>query len=109
MTNEKYRVSMSLSSSKLQIAKDEIGEVECISEEEIDNESSSNIVKTYLVIYMFNTHQDFDSMGRVDVVEPASKSQQRRQRRQKRETMFAVMKKGRFWEINEMRKEMQND
>lgn len=47
---------------------------------------------------------DFDSMGKVDIRE-VSTSQQRRQRRKKREHMFAVMKRGRFWEINEMRKD----
>lgn len=43
-------------------------------------------------------------MGKVDIRE-VSTSQQRRQRRKKREHMFAVMKRGRFWEINEMRKD----
>lgn len=47
-------------------------------------------------------------MGKIDVREPASKSQQRRQRRQKREKMFAILKRGRFWEINEMRREMKD-
>ena len=46
-------------------------------------------------------------MGRVDLKDPPTKSSQRRQRRQKREKMFSVMKKGRFWEINEMQKQIQ--
>jgi hypothetical protein len=45
-------------------------------------------------------------MGRVDAKEPLTKSQQRRQRRQKREKIFTVMKKGRFWEINEMQNQI---
>lgn len=47
---------------------------------------------------------DFESMGKIDI---KSKSQQRRMRRQRREKMFSVMKRGRFWEINEMRKQME--
>uniref|UniRef100_A0A914HD64 Uncharacterized protein n=1 Tax=Globodera rostochiensis TaxID=31243 RepID=A0A914HD64_GLORO len=70
----------------------EIGDAECISDDEFDDSLSPNI--------------DFESMGRIDAKEATSKSQLRRQRRQKREKMFAVMKRGRFWEINEMRKEM---
>lgn len=61
-------------------------------EEEIDD-SSPNI--------------NFESMGKIDIREPASKSQQRRMRRQRREKLFSVMKRGRFWEINEMQKQMQ--
>jgi hypothetical protein len=45
-------------------------------------------------------------MGRVDVKDGLTNSQQRRIRKKKREHMFATMKRGRFWEINEMRKDM---
>jgi hypothetical protein len=45
-------------------------------------------------------------MGKIYTKEPLSKSQLRRERRQRREKMFQVMKRGRFWEINEMRDSM---
>lgn len=45
-------------------------------------------------------------MGRVDMKEPPSKSAARRKRRQKRGKIFAVMKKGRLWEINEAKNQL---
>ncbi|KAL7077720.1 hypothetical protein ACQ4LE_003067 [Meloidogyne hapla] len=65
------------------------------SDNEDDNSQSSNI--------------DFESMGKVLPKEAVSKSQLRRERRQRREKMFSVMKRGRFWEINEMRDAMKNN
>nr|CAD2194961.1 unnamed protein product [Meloidogyne enterolobii] len=51
---------------------------------------------------------DYESMGKVLPKEAVSKSQSRRERRQRREKLFSVMKRGRFWEINEMRDAMKN-
>jgi len=45
-------------------------------------------------------------MGKVDVKEYTA-SQHRRARRKKLEKRFEVMKRGKFWEINQMRKEME--
>ncbi|KAI1723219.1 dual specificity phosphatase, catalytic domain-containing protein [Ditylenchus destructor] len=47
---------------------------------------------------------DFESMGKIDIKE-VSASQQRRLRRRKLEKKFQVMKRGKFWEINELRKQ----
>ncbi|KAL3085160.1 hypothetical protein niasHS_010229 [Heterodera schachtii] len=84
-----------LNQSDIGVEQAEIGNTECVSDEEYDEDDSSS------------PNIDFDSMGRIDTAAAISKSQMRRQRRQKREKMFAVMKRGHFWEINEMRKEMQ--
>jgi len=66
---------------------------ECISDDddEFDTTESPNV--------------DFESMGRIDVRESPSETQQRRLRRKKCDRMFAVMKRGKFWEINQMKKD----
>lgn len=44
-------------------------------------------------------------MGKVDIRE-VSASEERRTRRKRLNNQYNVMKRGRFWEINEMRKDM---
>ncbi|CAD5223884.1 unnamed protein product [Bursaphelenchus okinawaensis] len=46
---------------------------------------------------------DMTKLGKIDMVE-MSTAQRRRQRRKKLETKFEKMKRGKFWEINEMQK-----
>ncbi|KAI1723670.1 dual specificity phosphatase, catalytic domain-containing protein [Ditylenchus destructor] len=67
---------------------------EDIGDEDIDEEEEE----------ISTTTIDFESMGKIDVKE-VSASQQRRLRRRKLEKKFQVMKRGKFWEINELRKQ----
>lgn len=48
---------------------------------------------------------NYESMGKVDIRE-VSASEERRTRRKRLNNQYNVMKRGRFWEINEMRKDM---
>uniref|UniRef100_A0A915D8T9 Uncharacterized protein n=1 Tax=Ditylenchus dipsaci TaxID=166011 RepID=A0A915D8T9_9BILA len=47
---------------------------------------------------------NFESMGKIDVVE-VSAAQLRRERKFRLQKKYQIMKRGRFWEINELRKE----